>query len=191
MDWTLFQDVNRFAQHTGWLHGVARTYASLGVGLFAAALAAAALVTVRRDVRAFTRTVWAAIAALVVLALNQPVASLVGRARPYTTHPHVLTLVTRGTDPSFMSDHSVVAGAVAAGLYFAVRSIGIATIVAAIIMAFMRVYVGAHYPGDVVAGLAFGALVAAAGIPVADRYLVPITERVLSSRVGRSLARTN
>ena len=35
--------------------------------------------------------------------------------------------------------------------------------VLAVLMAFTRVYVGAHYPGDVVAGLALGGLISTIG----------------------------
>src|SRR3954447_6207068 len=188
MDWTLFHHVNQFAIRTSWAHGPFRVYADYGMVLFALLLALGAIVAVRaEDAKALARCVWAGIAALVVLAINQPIANAVNRARPYTTHPHVLTLVDRGSDPSFMSDHSVVAGAVAVGLLFAVRKIGYVAIVAALVMFFARVYVGAHYPGDVVAGAALGAIVAAAGIPLADRYLTPIAQRVLDTSVGQRL----
>ena len=40
---------------------------------------------------------------------------------------------------------------------------GIVASALAIVMALTRVYVGAHYPGDVIAGLALGGAVAAAG----------------------------
>lgn len=44
----------------------------------------------------------------------------------------------------------------------------------AILMAFTRVYVGAHYPGDVLAGLALGGLVSAAGWFM----IVPLLRRI-------------
>jgi undecaprenyl-diphosphatase len=53
------------------------------------------------------------------------------------------------------------AGAVAAGLWFVSRRLGIVAAVAALLMAFTRVYTAAHYPADVAAGLALGGLVAA------------------------------
>ena len=76
------------------------------------------------------------------------------------------------------------------GLVFAVRRIGIVMIGAAVLMAFARVYVGAHYPGDVLAGLAFGGVVAAGGVPVADRLLTPICARLRSVPAVARLART-
>jgi undecaprenyl-diphosphatase len=44
----------------------------------------------------------------------------------------------------------------------------------AVLMAFARVYVGAHYPLDVVAGLAFGALVTVVGWVVVRRPLTAL-----------------
>ncbi|HTK16567.1 MAG TPA: phosphatase PAP2 family protein [Acidimicrobiia bacterium] len=185
MDWTLFQHVNDFQQRTGWAHGVMRDYAKYGVVIFAGFLLVAGLMSLRQTPRALARTLWAAGAALVALALNQPIANAVDRARPYTNHPNVHVLIAKGTDPSFMSDHSLIAGAVAAGLCFVSLRLGIVAGVAALFMAFARVYVGAHYPGDVLAGLAFGAVIAAIGVPLADRALAPIIERITATSIGR------
>ena len=177
MDWNLFHTVNGWSRDSAWAHGFFRSFADYGTVLFGLALVVAFLIGLRGDARVMARSVWTGAAAIVALIVNQPIANIVDRARPYTLHSHVLTLVDRGKDPSFMSDHSLVAGAVAVGLLFAVRRLGYIAVALAFLMAFTRVYVGAHYPGDVAAGLIFGGGIAAAGIPLADRILVPWCER--------------
>src|SRR2546428_463519 len=74
------------------------------------------------------------------------------------TSAHVL--VARTTDFSFPGDHATAVGAVAVGLLLTRRRLGIVMAAFAVLMAFARVYVGAHYPGDVVAGLALGGVTA-------------------------------
>lgn len=186
MDWSLFRSVNSLAKRTSWAHGVVRANANYGIALFAVLLAVAGVIALRRnDARAFARSVWAAVGALISLALNQPIANAVDRARPYVSHPHILHLVDKTTDPSFMSDHSIVAGAVAAGLLLAVRRIGLVAIGLALLMAFTRVYVGAHYPSDVLAGLVFSAAFTAATIPVADRLITPLASTLFDTPIVR------
>jgi undecaprenyl-diphosphatase len=67
------------------------------------------------------------------------------------------------------------AGAVAAGLTIAHRRLGAVAWVAALLMAFTRVYIGAHYPWDVAAGLVLGSLVAVLGWLVLRRPLTWLT----------------
>jgi undecaprenyl-diphosphatase len=164
LDASLFRGVNRLADHTSWAHGVAAAYAKLGVVLFGVLLLAGWWrARARGDMGSMAAVLWAGAGCLVAVGLNQILGGWVDRARPYAAMPNVHVLVSRTTDSSFPSDHAVAVGAVAAGLLIADRRLGLVAAVLALVMAFARVYVGAHYPGDVVAGLAVGAVVVMAG----------------------------
>jgi undecaprenyl-diphosphatase len=127
--------------------------------------------------------VLATAAAGLSLLLNQPLASAVDRTRPYIAHPaHAHLLISRSPDPSFPSDHATGAFAFAMGLWLYDRALGAAFFVLAAILAFSRVYVGTHYPGDVVAGALLGMAVAVV------LYLVPPLRRLLEA-VARGAGR--
>lgn len=167
--------VNDLARHTPALHGLFLGYATYGLVLFFALLAAALIVVRHRSTRDLAATGWAALAPLLALALNQPLGHLFHEQRPYVTHPHLLRLADITTDFSFPSDHAVMAGAVAAGLLLAHRRIGSIAVLAALLMALSRVYIAAHYPWDVAAGLVFGALVAVVFWALLRVVLLPVT----------------
>jgi membrane-associated phospholipid phosphatase len=100
-------------------------------------------------------------AAAVALLIAQPIADAIDRARPFVAHPsqsHLL--VGRSTDPSFPSDHATGAFAIAVAIWLYDRTIGTVFLGVAVLMGFARVYVGVHYPGDVLGGAILGGLVA-------------------------------
>jgi undecaprenyl-diphosphatase len=92
----------------------------------------------------------------VALLIVQPIANAVDRTRPFVAHPHSELLISHGRDPGFPSDHATGAFAMAMALWLYDRTIGAICFVLAAIVAFSRVYVGVHYPGDVVGGALIG-----------------------------------
>lgn len=156
-----FRVVNDFARHTGWLHKPLEVYASYGVVLFALLLLAGWwMARMTGDPRRVGLALLAPVSTLLAVAINQPIVHAVHERRPFVVLPHMLLLVHHSADPGFPSDHATMAGAVTAALWLVSRRLGIVTGVLALLMAFARVYVGAHWPGDVLAGLALGAAVA-------------------------------
>lgn len=178
-----FRVVNDFARHTGWLHGTMTLYAKQGVVLFAVLLLVGYLLARRVGSSLLVaRSLLAGAGVLVAVAVNQPIVHTVNETRPFRALPHVLLLVSASTDGSFPSDHATMAGAVAVGLFYINRKLGVVAAVAAVLMAFARVYVGAHYPVDVLAGLALGAVVAAL-VQLATAPLASVLAKLASGRL--------
>lgn len=183
MDDRLFELVNAFARATPWLHSPIGRYAGYGMVAFALLLVAGWW-SARRSGKPgrVAAAVCGGVATLLAVGVNQPVVEAVHRARPYTVHPDALVLATRSTDFSFPSDHAVMAGAVAVGLVFVARWLAAVAAVAAVAMAFARVYIAAHFPLDVVAGLLLGAVVALVIYFAAHRWVTSAVAALAASR---------
>jgi undecaprenyl-diphosphatase len=93
-------------------------------------------------------------------------------------------------DWSFPSNHAAIAAAAAVALLFVSRRLAVVAIVAALAMGASRVWVGAHYPHDVLAGLAVGTLVAAAAMLAARRQAKTLARRLTARRLGALLLTT-
>ncbi|MGW1785798.1 phosphatase PAP2 family protein [Streptomyces sp. NPDC002143] len=128
---------------------------------------------------------WAPLAAGIAVLVNVPIRGFVERPRPFRDHQGLEVLVSGKTDYSFVSDHATLTMAMAVGLFVANRKFGLVGIGIALLEGFCRVYMGVHYPTDVVGGFALGTAVALLLSPVASMLLTPVLKAVdRSPRVG-------
>ena len=184
MDSDLFRAVNDLSKSTPWLHGFATFYAGTAGPALLAVLVLMALVGSRRhETSRLAKSVWAGIAPLVAVALNQPIVHAMNRPRPFVAMPHVLLLTHRSADGGMPSDHGTLAGAVLGALFLVDRRLGWTAVGVGGLLAASRVYVGAHYPADVLAGLALGALIAVVGWFLVGPQLTGLLVRLRRTRL--------
>lgn len=127
--------------------------------------------------------VWAPLAASIAVLVNVPIRGFVERRRPFKDHDGLELLVHGKTDFSFVSDHATLAMALGVGLFVANRKFGLVGIALALLEGFCRVFMGVHYPTDVVGGFALGTAVALLLSPLAMALLTPVAKAV--GRTGR------
>jgi undecaprenyl-diphosphatase len=98
--------------------------------------------------------------------------------RPFVTH-HVHLLVPHVADASFPSDHATGAFAISIGMWIRHRKLGAPMLIFAFLTGLSRVWVGHHYPFDVVGSLIVSVIVAAI-VSKCSRFFDPIVNKVIS-----------
>lgn len=98
------------------------------------------------------------------------------RPRPFVTLADVHLLIAKSAEEkSFPSDHATLAFVIGASVFFAHRKLGIVFLIAAICVAVGRVFVGVHYPSDILAGAIIGSawvwLVSSVGRGSIEKFL--------------------
>lgn len=97
---------------------------------------------------------------LVGLCINNVlIKHLVARARPYDTYSDLFPIIAKPSDTSFASGHTTASFA-AAGVLVRFLNKPLCTVVVgyAVLVGFSRLYVGVHYPTDVLCGCIIGLL---------------------------------
>ena len=146
-----------------------RTITFLGDGGWFWILLAVVLLIMKK-----TRKAGAAAAiALVIGALitNVCLKNMVARVRPYDTYSALIPIVTKPIDWSFPSGHTCASFA-SAFVYFRLlpKKYGIPALVLACMIAFSRLYLGVHYPTDVLAGFLIGLFASALAVWMVSRF---------------------
>lgn len=166
-DVSLLYDINGLAKDApSWFDGVMEFVGEYGIMLALVLVVLACWWSVRKrgsaedSVTAVAGLVWAPLAAGFAVLVNIPIRGFVERPRPFLDHKGLDVLVDGKTDFSFVSDHATMAMAIAAAVFVAHRGFGFAALGLALLEGFCRVYMGVHYPTDVIGGFALGTAVA-------------------------------
>jgi len=125
-------------------------------------------------------------AAAVAVACNQVIHAIWDRPRPYETH-QISHPWSTATDASFPSDHASVSLAIAFAVLGFDATAGALLLIAAVLIAAGRVFIGALYPGDILASLVVAAVAAIIVVRLA-RPLVAVVVRLVE-RVSDPLVR--
>jgi|HigsolmetaAR206D_1030411.scaffolds.fasta_scaffold04504_7 undecaprenyl-diphosphatase len=168
----------------GWLHGPGEHVALVGVLLL---VALTGWTGWRGRVPALVGAGLVGAGALLAYLTSEGLKLVVDQERPCRALDGVDTWAPcpPAGDWSFPSNHSTVAGALAAGLVVLNPRLGVVAVPVAGTVAAMRVVAGVHYPHDVLAGLLLGAAATVALLVAAG----PVGVRIAARLAGRGAPR--
>ncbi|MFC0844997.1 phosphatase PAP2 family protein [Streptomyces noboritoensis] len=176
--------VTELAQDTpGPVDTAVRLWSDYGLGLFAVLMVLAWWRARRVGGARLAMALAAPLVVVAAFAVNDLFKSAVQEQRPCQTL-HVLTVEACPPlgDWSFPSNHAAIAAAAAVTVLLGDRLLGAIAVPAALLMAASRVWIGAHYPHDVLVGLAVGAAVALV-LTLLARRAGPLVDRLGETRL--------
>jgi len=189
IDGSLYADVVARAHHSAdWLDDTVSVWSTYGLLVFAV-LAVIGWWRARRvSPAAAVTTLAVPVVVVAAYGVDMVLKAAVRENRPcQSLQVATLDACPAHGDWSFPSNHAAIAAAAAVALLFVSRLLGAVAGVAAVAMAGSRVWVGLHYPHDVLAGVLVGGLVAWSATFVVRRHSGSLARRLASRRLGELL----
>jgi undecaprenyl-diphosphatase len=191
MDWRLYHSIYDVSLHHHWLGSFFRGVEQASIPLMLVGTVALWFFARPGGDRRWKLAAGSGLgAAALALAVNLVIHAIYDRPRPYESHS-IAHPWSSSTDASFPSDHASASLAIALAVLAFDTAVGVLFLVAALLITAGRVFIGAHYPGDVVASLAVALVSAFVVVRLARPVvaaLVRLFERVTDpvlSRAGR------
>lgn len=101
------------------------------------------------------------LALVLAYATNYTISIFYFRLRPFASLLDVNKLISKDAiEKSFPSDHATLVFVLAVSVFMINKKIGVIFLVAAVLVSLGRVYVGVHYPSDILAGALIGSFYA-------------------------------
>jgi len=181
MDWRLYHGIYGVSLHHHWLGTFFSDVEKASIPFMVVVTAALWLLARPGGARKWKLAAGSGLAAAALaLLVNLVIHTAWDRPRPYETHA-IRHPWTSSTDASFPSDHASASLAIAFAIFAFDLVAGLFFLLAALLIAVGRLFIGAHYPSDVGASVLVGAaaalVVAKLGRPVIT-WLVRLVERI-------------
>ncbi len=159
LDYYIFQQINGLAGHWAWLDWLGIFSASYLQYLVGGALLLFLLASQSKKEET-SRALMVGLAFLAAFAaryaITSPLHHLFMRPRPFVAHQVVQLIVYSADKSSFPSGHAAFFFGLAAVVFLYNKRLGWWFLTAALLISLARVYVGVHYPFDILAGALIG-----------------------------------
>ncbi len=159
LDWSIFHAINGLAGKNALMDAVVVAFTRYSPAVYIAIFVWLWFRGGKKEQVRLNRrlVVYAAFSAALALGINHLIGVFYFRPRPFSA-ARVNLLVPPVTDSSFPSDHGAATGAVAGTGLVLNRPLGNALLILGVLVWLSRVYVGLHYPSDVLSGGLIGIL---------------------------------
>ncbi|WP_354644212.1 phosphatase PAP2 family protein [Kitasatospora camelliae] len=189
IDGSLFTGVTDFARETAWLNAPLQLWTDAGLGVFALLMLIGWWNARRRDTPALTLALAAPLSVVLAFGLTEIVKDLVAETRPCYALPHdyFVDACPAPTDYAFPSGHSTTAFATVAALWLLDRRLSVIAAVFALLEGFTRVYLGDHYPHDVIGAAVLAIPAAYLTSRILARLATPLVARLRTGALAPAL----
>ncbi|MCM3727922.1 undecaprenyl-diphosphatase [Neobacillus cucumis] len=175
MNYKLFQAINQAAGHHPFIDGLMVFVTQNALIIYAVALL---LMWIFGKDKYKNTVVLATITGVLGLFINFVIGHIYVEPRPFVSH-HVNLLVDHSSDASFPSDHGTGAFSLSLAILLRHRKLGIGMILFAVLTGFSRIYVGHHYPFDIL-GSMFVAIIVSTIVYKISPILHPFSRSIIN-----------
>jgi undecaprenyl-diphosphatase len=178
LDYKLFEMMNQFAGKNAILDQFVLLFSKYGPILFGIVFVWLWFSKSGNKMENRKLVLFALTIAVLTLGIDKIIEMSYFRPRPFVSHTVTLLVEKSTMDPSFPSNHAAGSFALAFALFWKHRKAGSVLLIMAVFMALSRLYIGVHYPLDVLVG-AFIALAVTWIIISQRRLLEPLFDRII------------
>jgi undecaprenyl-diphosphatase len=166
MNYSVFQAINQWAGRSHLLDSIMIFCANDLVWVMLAVLVFLWLTGQPENQKAVFYACLTAVISLFIASVF--ISPAVNHTRPFVGHT-IHQLIPHAPDASFPSDHATFAFSVAFGVLLFKRKWGVVLLTLAVFTGFARVFVGVHYPGDILGAMALSLVVGYLVWKISDR----------------------